>query len=447
MLNKIFNPKTIALIGATDRQGSVGLGVCKNLLQSRGLRKIFFVNPNKTKVLGRKTYKTIFDVKEKIDLVIVAVPAKIVLPVMKQAIEKKVGSIIVISAGFAETGINGKILQDKITELAQKSGTPLLGPNCLGVIRPDIKLNASFAPAMPNSGSIAFISQSGALIDSIIDKSLNESYGFSTIVSYGNEAGIELADIFDWLKNDSKTKVVAVYLEGVKNGKRFIKSATQLAKTKSVFILKAGKSVEGKKAALSHTAFLSSPAETYSAVFKQTGLKEVETLTQLFNNAKALAWQPRCKNGIGIITNGGGVGVLMADYCNELKVKLPKLDQKTLRFLEKSKTMHLGYSKRNPLDIVGDALSQRYLAGIEAMLSQKNINGIVIAQTFQIMTQVQENAKIILKAKKKYPKKPIITCFMGGKFTQPGIDLLEKNKIPNYFEPKDAILAIKALIK
>ena len=447
MLNKIFNSKTIALIGATDRSGSVGLGISKNLLAGRSLRKIFFVNPNKAKVLGHKTYDSVLEIKEKVDLAIIAVPAKVVPLVVRQAVEKQVGSLIVISAGFAETGKKGKMLQEQIAKLAKETQTPLLGPNCLGIISPRLKLNASFAPAMPRAGSIAFISQSGALIDSMIDRSLKENYGFSTIVSYGNEAGVELCDILDWLKSDSETKVVALYLEGVKQGSNFIKSATQLAKIKPVFVLKAGKSEAGKKAALSHTAFLSSPSEIYSAVFKQTGLVEVETLTELFNNSKAMAWQPRCKNGIGIVTNGGGVGVLMVDYCQNMGIKLSKLEPKTIRLLEKSKVMHQGYSKRNPLDIVGDALSERYLVAIESLLSQDNISGIIVAQTFQIMTEVEKNAKIMLRAKKKYPKKPIIACFMGGKFTQSGIDLLEKGRIPNYFDPKHAVSAMRALIK
>jgi acetyl coenzyme A synthetase (ADP forming)-like protein len=445
-LEKIFNPKTVALIGATDRPGSVGLGICKNLLEGRRKRKVFFVNPYRRKVLGQKTHFLITSIKEPIDLAIIAVPAKVVLKVVKESVEKKVGGIIIISAGFAESGKKGRGLQSKIVRIIKKASIPLIGPNVLGVIRPSLKLNATFAPAMPPAGRIGLISQSGALIDSVIDKSLLENYGFSSIISSGNEADLTLTDFLEWLAQDQKTKAIAIYLEGLKNGRRFLKVAKKVVKTKPLVVIKAGRTRVGGKAALSHTAALAGDPQVYSAAFRQAGIIEVETIEELLDAAKALAWQPRCKNSIAIVTNGGGCGVLAADYCEQLDIKLSKLNSQTIKKLKKPKIMHPAFLTTNPLDIVGDALPERYKVAIEALLAQKDIFGLIVIQTLQIMTDSKKDARIIIEAKKKWPQKPIIACFMGGKLTSPGINLLEKAKIPNYPDPERAVLTMKALM-
>lgn len=446
-LDRMFNPKNIAVIGASNQINSVGWGLMENILKSAKKRKIFAINPYKKEILGIKCISSIGSVLEPIDLAIIAVPAKIVPNIVKECCEKKVGGIIIISAGFAEKDREGKELQDKVAKIVKKANVPLLGPNCLGIIRPSVDLNASFAPGLPKKGEIAFVSQSGALIDSVIDRNLLEYYGFSTIISYGNEADLDLNDFLKFLKNDKETKVIVLYLEGIKDGRKFINTAKEVSKVKPILVLKAGKTKAGQRAALTHTASLSGSAEIYSAAFKQAGIIELDSVEELFNVSKALAWQPKCKNGIGIITNGGGCGVLATDYCDKSKINLPRLSRDTIQKLDKPNLMHPAYSKRNPLDIVGDALSSRYKAGIEALLEQKNIYGLLVIQTLQIMTEVEENAKIIKELKRKYPKKPIICCFMGGKYTNQGIEILEKNHIPNYLEPQRAVLAIRSLIK
>jgi acetyltransferase len=445
-IQKIFNPKTVAMIGATDRSGSVGRGLVKNLLEGKKKRKIYLVNPFRKTVFGYKTYPSINSIDQKIDLAIIAVPAKIVPEVTKDCAKKEVGGVIIISAGFAETGIEGKKLQEEIVKTLKEKNIPLVGPNSLGIIRPKVLLNASFAPATPKAGSIAFLSQSGALIDSAIDQSLLEFYGFSVIVSYGNEAGLELSDYLEWAYGDNQTKVIALYIEGLKNGRKFFETAKKITKTKPIVALKGGKSQIAKKVVSSHTGALAGSDEIYSAVFKQAGVIAVESLEELFDVSKALSWQPKCKNGIGIITNGGGAGVLAADYCQQFGLKLTKLSQKTKRKIEMSHKMHPGWSKSNPVDIVGDALPERYKVAINALLEQKDVYGLIVIQTLQVMTEPFKNAKIIIEAKKKWPKKPIITVFMGGKLIQKAVNLLEKNKIPNYPDPKRAVRAMKALV-
>ncbi|MBU3964660.1 CoA-binding protein [Patescibacteria group bacterium] len=452
-LNYLFNPKTIAVIGATDKIGSVGRGLVKNLLSGKetsakagARRKIFLVNPNRKKVFGIKTLPSVLEIKGEIDLAVIAVPAQVVLKVTEQCIQKKVKSVIIISSGFAETGTKGAVLQDKVKQALTRANTAFVGPNCLGILRPCTGLNASFAPLTPSKGNIALISQSGALIDAIIDASNGKSWGFSAIISYGNEAGLNLVDFLNWAKNDSKTKVIALYLEGLKNGRQFFEAAKETAIKKPVLILKGGKNPNSKKAVSSHTGALAGESQIYSVAFKQAGLIEVSSIEELLDIAKVLSWHAKCKNGIAIITNGGGAGILAADYCYQFGINLPKPNQATLKKIENSKLMHPGYSKSNPMDIVGDALSNRYEIAISAIMAQKDINGLIVIQTPQTMTEPIKNAKIIIEAQKKWPQKPIVAAFIGGELTEPAVKILEKNHIPNYPDPRRAVIAIKSLI-
>lgn len=445
-LDRIFNPKTVALIGATSRAGSVGLGIMKNLLEGKRKRRIYPINPFEKKVFGISCFPDIKSVKEEIDLAIIAVPAKTVPKVLEESIEKEVGGIIVISAGFAEDKEEGKALQKEITDMVAKSRIPLVGPNCLGVLRPSLNLNASFAPASPKNGNIAFLSQSGALIDSVIDWNSTVNYGFSTIVSYGNEADLDVSDFLDYLKDDKETKVITIYLEGVEDGRKFMKIAREVSKVKPVLVLKAGKTESGHKAALSHTASLAGSHLIYSAAFKQAGIIEAESLEELFDMAMALSNQPRCKNGIAVVTNGGGAGVLMTDYLEELGINMPRLSAAATGKLEKSRIMNPAFSKDNPLDIVGDALSDRYELAISSLLAQKDIYGLVVIQTMQIMTDPGKNARIVVKAKNRWKEKPIVTAFLGGALTAAAVEYLEKNGIPNYPDLKRAANAIKSLV-
>ena len=446
-LNKIFNPKSVAIIGANSKPKTVGWGLVKNLLDGKSKRKIFAVNPYAKNVLGLKCFSSIKDIEEMVDLAIIAVPAKIVFNVVQECCRAKVGGIIVVSAGFSEIGGNGIILEKKIQNIVREAKIPLIGPNCLGIINTGNSLNATFAPETPNSGNISFISQSGALIDSIIDESLTENYGFSDLISYGNEADVSLVDFLEWEEKNERTKIIALYLEGLKNGKDVLKILKRISNKKPILAIKAGKTKSGEKTVSSHTGSLAGNYQVYQALFKQAGVIEVDTVQDLFAMAKALSWQPRCKNGIGIITNGGGCGVLLADYCESLGIKMPKLNKKTIKKLETSNIMHIAQAERNPLDIIGDALSNRYSLSIESLLEQPNINGLIIVQTLQIMTETEKNAKIIIEAKNKFKGKPIITAFLGGRITKKGIELLENNKIPNYKDLKTAALAMKALLK
>lgn len=456
-LNQIFKPKSIAIIGASRDPDSVGQSVLRNLVKGcvfeceycrPFLGKVYPINPFAEEILGIKCYKNINDIKDKVDLAIICVPAKFVLKVVKDCVKKRVKGVIIISSGFAETGKKGRKLQDKIVKVLRKANTPLIGPNCLGIIRPSSNLNASFAPSMPPQGNITFISQSGALADSIIDWAIKERYGFSTVVSYGNRADLDVHDFIKYFAADKETRAITLYLESVEDGKGFMKIAKKVTKKKPILALKAGKTSHGKKAIASHTGSLAGDYKVYEAAFKQSGIMVADTVEELFDNAKALANQPACKrNAVAIITNGGGCGVLAADYCEELGIKLVELKKSTIKKLDKSKVMHHAYSRRNPLDIVGDALPIRYNVAVNTLLSEPYISGLIVIQTLQSMTKPVKNANVVIEAHKKYPKKPIICVYMGGRFSRKSIAILERHGIPDYNDLRKAALAMKALIK
>jgi acetate---CoA ligase (ADP-forming) len=456
MLEQFFNPNSVAVIGASRNPSSAGQGVVKSLLKGGVFKsktnkpfkgKIYPINPKADSILGIKCYKNLLDIKGKIDLAVIVVPAKIVPFVLRDCAKKGVKGVIIISAGFGEIGEAGKELEIEVLRIAKKANIRIIGPNCLGLMRPSNSLNASFGPCMPHSGKVAFFSQSGALIDSVIDWSLEVNYGFSTVVSIGNKADIGLGDLLKWAKEDKKTKSIAIYLEGLTDGKRFMRIAKEVSKYKPIVALKAGRSKTGMKAVSSHTGSLAGSYEIYKAAFKQSGVHIADNVDELFEKAEALASQPPCKNNIAIITNGGGAGVLCADHCEKLGINLAELSFETLDKLDNSGRMHYAYSRRNPLDLVGDALHDRYDIAIDTLLQQKNIHGLIVIQTLQTMTQPILDAKAVLKARKKYPNKPIVTSYMGGKFSRDAVELLENNHVPDFNVPYKAATAMYALIQ
>ncbi len=453
-LAPLFNPKSIAVVGASRNPHSIGHDLVKNLI-SGGVcfsnfckpfpGKIFLINPSADEILGLKCYSSILDIKEKIDLVIIVVPAKVVLNVVHDCIKIKAKSVIIISAGFSEYNAEGKKIQEEIVSLLQEAKIPMVGPNCLGIIVPQNNLNASFAPTMPSLGKIAFLSQSGALVDSIIDWSVNNNYGFSAVVGYGNQAMLNVCDFLEYFNSDSQTEVITLYLESITNGKRFMDIAKKI--NKPILALKSGRTEHGIKAISSHTGNLASSYEIYKSAFKQSNIIIVDTVEELFDNAKALANMPKLTGDLAIVTNGGGCGVLCADYCHEFHLPLAEIEENTLLKLDSSGKMHSAYSRRNPLDLVGDALPERYEVAINTLLAEKKISGLIVIQTLQSNTNSKEDAQVIINAHKKYPHKPIICVFMGGKFTQESVNLLESSGIPNYGDLRKAALAMSCLFR
>jgi acetyltransferase len=455
-LNRIFRAKSVAVIGASRRRNSVGHGVLKSLIcggvfnnkYCRPFRgRVYAINPKAKKLMGKKAYPSILSVKGNIGLAIICVPAKIVPKVMEECAKKKVKGVVIISAGFGEVGREGKLLEQKVLDIAKKAGIRVIGPNCLGIIRVPNRLNASFAPSMPPEGSIGFISQSGALADSIIDWALKDRYGFSTIVSIGNASDLTASDFLEWLGQDKKTRAIAMYIEGIKDGKRFMKVAKRVSRIKPIIALKAGKTQSGQKAVSSHTGSLAGGYSVYKAAFRQSGITIAETVEELFDFAKVLADQhPARKNACAIVTNGGGAGVLTADACESLGVNIVPLKKSTIKKLDRSGKMHPAYSRRNPLDIIGDALPERYKVAIDTLLGEDYIECLIVLQTLQTMTDSKADAKIVINAHRKNPCKPIICTYMGGKFSKKGIDLLSAHNIPDFNDPEKAAKAMRILV-
>src|SRR6056297_253538 len=446
-LSKIFNPDSIAFVGATDRKDSVGLSIVENLLQGKKKRELFMVNPYRKKVKDYSTYPSLKNISQKIDLVIIATPQKAVKEVVKEACKKEVGGIIVITAGFSEASPEGTLVQKEIAAMCKEAGVPLVGPNCLGIIRPINKLNASFAPFTPKPGRISLISQSGALLDSIIDKAVYKDLGFANLVSYGNGADLSLNEFVQYLDRDEETKVIACYLEGLKRGREFLEVAKKVTKKTPIVALKAGVTEKGQESVSTHTASLAGDAEIYEAAFKQSGVIQVDSISELLNVSQGLAWQPKHQGGLGVVSNGGGMAVLTVDQAQKEDVFTPPLTNKTIKRLQKSDVFSQITSFENPLDIIGDASPERYYRAMDILMRQKDIGGIIVIQTTQSVTDVEENARKIIKIKDKYPKKPIVSVLFDGRMGHPGVDLLEKNKIPNYEDPKIAVQVIKHLLK
>ncbi|MBU4241615.1 MAG: CoA-binding protein [Nanoarchaeota archaeon] len=451
-MKELFEPRSVAVIGASRNKLNVGHGVLYNLIYGGFFNtkhnkpfkgKIYPVNPKAKKILDLECYASVKDVKAEVDLGVIAVKAELVPLVVRECVEKKVKALIVISAGFGELGEEGKKLQAEIAALVKSANIPLVGPNCLGIINPHFNLNASFAPAMPPTGSIGFISQSGALADSVIDWALEKNYGFSKLISYGNAADLDLNDFIAYLDKDKDTKAIAVYVESIRHGKEFMKIARSVKKP--IVVIKAGKTEQGVKAVSSHTGSLAGSYEVYKAAFKQSNVHLVENIEELFEAAEVLALLPKLKdNKIAIITNGGGAGVLTADYCFENGLILPKLSNETLSRLESK--MHPAWSRSNPIDLVGDALSDRYNEAIFRVLKQKDVYGLIVIQTLQTMTDPVENAKAIISAKKHFSDKPVIAVYMGGMFTKEGKEYLKEHNIPVFNDPEKAVKAMKALV-
>jgi acetyltransferase len=439
-LDKIFNPQNVAIIGASDAEGSVGYAIVKNFTQMGYTGKVYYVNIRKPEILGVKTYQTVDQIPEPVDLAIIATPAKTVPDVMEECGRAHVKGVIIVSAGFKETGPAGKALEEKILEVAKKYDIRVIGPNCIGIIRPRNNLNATFLDKMPKPGNVAFLSQSGALGSAILDWAIHENIGFSNFVSVGSMIDVDFGDLIDYFGSDPKTKSILMYVEGITEARKFMSAARHFARTKPIIVVKSGKFAESAKAAASHTGSLSGEDEIYDAAFKRAGVVRVSEIADLFNAAEVLGTQPLPKGpSLAVITNAGGPGVMATDALIAQGGKLAKLSQKTMDVL--NSVLPPFWSKGNPIDVLGDARADRYKAAVEACLNDDNIDGILIVFTQQAVSESVEIAKNIVELVrgKAYQNKTILTSFMGFGAVQEANNILNANNIPTYSTPEQAI--------
>jgi acetyltransferase len=439
-LDKIFNPANVAIIGASDVEGSVGYAIVKNFTQMGYTGKVYFVNIRKPEILGVKTYPSVDQIPEAIDLAIIATPAKTVPDVMEECGKGNVKGVIIVSAGFKETGPGGKALEEKTLQVAKKYGIRIIGPNCIGVIRPRNSLNATFLDKMPKPGNVAFLSQSGALGSAILDWALHENIGFSNFVSVGSMIDVDFGDLIDYFGSDPKTKSILMYVEGITDARKFMSAARHFARTKPIIVVKSGKFSESAQAAASHTGSLSGEDGIYDAAFKRAGIVRVNEIADLFNAAEVLGTQPLPKGPrLAIITNAGGPGVMATDSLIAQGGKIAKLSQKTLDSL--NAVLPPFWSHGNPIDVLGDAKSERYKAAVEACLNDENIDGILIVFTQQAVSESVEISKNIVELvrSKTFQNKTILTSFMGFGAVQEANNILNANNIPTYSTPEQAV--------
>lgn len=439
-LDKVFNPQTVAIIGASDVEGSVGYAIVKNFTQSGFAGKVFFVNIKKAEILGVKTYPTVDQIPEEIDLAMIATPAKTVPGVMEECGKAKVKGVIIVSAGFKEVGPAGKALEDQVGAVAKKYGIRVIGPNCIGVLRPRINLNATFLDKMPKAGNVAFLSQSGALGSAILDWAIHENIGFSNFVSVGSMIDVDFGDLIDYFGSDPKTKSILMYVEGITQARKFMSAARHFARTKPIIVVKSGRFTESAKAAASHTGSLSGADEIYDAAFKRAGVVRVNEIADLFNAAEVLGTQPLPKgNRVAIITNAGGPGVMATDALIGFGGQLAKVSQKTIDTL--NGVLPPFWSHGNPIDVLGDAKADRYKAAMEVALNDENVDGILVIFTQQAVSEAIQIAKDIVELvrNKPYQNKTIVTSFMGFGAVQEANSILNANNIPTYSTPEQAL--------
>ena len=435
-LTKIFNPQTIALIGASENEGSVGRAILENLLLSKD-RNTYPVNPRRDTVLGVKAYPRISDVPKPIDLAVIATPAQTVPEVLTECGKEGVAGVIIISAGFKETGEAGKRLEDQIREVRKTYGMRIVGPNCLGIIRPAIGLNASFLKANPEPGKIAFISQSGALGTAILDWAINTHIGFSLFASLGSMIDADFGDLIDFLGDDPDTKSIMLYMEGIGNAKKFMSAARGFARNKPIIVLKPGRFTESARAALSHTGAMAGDDEVYDAAFNRVGVVRVREISDLFNAAEVLHSKnlPRGR-GIAVITNAGGAAVIATDSLIELGGRLAVLSEESLKALNEHLPQY--WSKGNPVDVLGDAGIDRYANAIQICLNDPDVHGVVVIYTPQGATESDELARAIAGIAKE-TSKPIITVWMGGGKVEGARKIFHQHNIPTYGTPEEAM--------
>lgn len=435
-MNKLFNPETIALIGASEREGSVGKTIMDNLLNSKSIN-VFPVNPNKKKVSGIKCYPNVVKIPEKIDLSIIATPAKTVPKIVEECGKAGVHGVIIVSAGFKETGEEGKNLEEQIKASRGKYGMRIMGPNCLGIIRPNIGLNASFLRGNPEKGKIAFISQSGALGSAVLDWAINAHVGFSMFVSLGSMLDVDFGDLIDFLGDDPHTRSIMIYMEGIGNAKKIMSAARGFARNKPIIVIKSGRFNESAKAALSHTGSMAGDDDVYDAAFKRAGVVRVKEVVDLFNAAEVLDSKCLPKGSkLAIITNAGGPGVMATDALMELGGELAQLSDDSIQKLDSCLPSY--WSKSNPVDVLGDADSNRYQDAVEICLNDPEVNGVLIIYTPQGFSAPVELAEALAGiAEKAYI--PVIAVWMGGKDVGEGREIFLRHNVPSYEKPEEAV--------
>ena len=435
----MFAPRSVAVIGATEAEGSVGRTIVENIKSGRFTGQLYPVNPKRDTVLGIKAYPSIGDIPESVDLAVIVTAARTVPGIVTECAKAGVPGAVIISAGFKETGPAGAELERQILVEAHRSNMRIVGPNCLGVMFPHSHLNATFAAGMARPGSVAFISQSGALCTAILDWSFRENVGFSAFVSIGSMLDVDWGDLIYHLGNDSQTRSIVIYMETIGDARSFLSAAREVALTKPIIVMKVGRTEQAAKAAASHTGSLTGSDEVLHAAFRRVGVLRVDTIAELFDMAEVLAKQPRPRGPrLAIVTNAGGPGVLATDMLIGHGAELAPLSTETLAALNTLLPPH--WSHNNPIDILGDAGPERYAAAVDIVAKDPTNDGLLVILTPQAMTDPTGTAQE-LKKFAKLPGKPILASWMGAQEVDGGEAILNEASIPTFKYPDRAARA------
>ncbi|HLD80918.1 MAG TPA: CoA-binding protein [archaeon] len=447
-LDYFFNAKSIAVIGASREPSKVGHVVLRNLFEGGFLGKVYPVTPSAQEILGRKCHARVTDVKDSVELAIVAVKAELVASVLRDCARKKVKAAIILSSGFGEIGRTD--LEKEILDIASRAKMRLLGPNCLGVFDSFTHIDSMFLPeyrlARPKEGGIAYLSQSGALGSTTLDWAAGKQIGISKFISFGNASDVGVSELLEYLGDDDKTKVIIGYIEGVKDGRKFYEAAKKVTRKKPVLILKGGTTQQGSKAAVSHTGTLAGSAKVYEGMFKQSGIIQVHSIEDLFRFARALVDQPvPSSNKVQVITDGGGYGVIAADaIAKSDSLQLAELSPQTIQELKQKMPNYAVIG--NPIDLTGDADAARYQNAITAALKDPNVDSLVVILLYQVPSVSSEIVETLVETQMQ-SNKPMVVVSTGGGFTEVHTKYLESKGVPVFNYPEEAVRALDALSK
>jgi acetyltransferase len=445
MLEAFFDPKSVAVVGASTSPEKLGYAVLENLVNGgyADVGKIFPINPKAEEILGRKAYPSVLDVPDNIDLAVIVIPYPYVPEVLEDCGKKKIPGVIVISAGFREAGMEGLERELELLEIAREYQFRLIGPNCLGIIDTFTPINASFSAGTPPQGPMAFMSQSGALGTAILDWAQAGRLGLAKFVSLGNKADVSEIDLLKAWADDEDTNVIMMYSEGLPNGQEFIRVAREVTKKKPVVAIKSGVTESGSRAVSSHTGSLAGSEQAYQAAFQQAGVLRANDMESMFDMALALGYQPLLEGDrIAIVTNAGGPGILATDALERSGMSLARLEVETIQSLEER--LPDAASAANPVDVLGDARGDRYKFALEIVSKDPNVDGIMVVLTPQAMTEIEDTARAVGSLSQVIDK-PVLACFMGEAKVERGIRVLREYDVPNFSFPERASLAFRAM--
>ncbi len=443
MLDNFFRPDSVAVIGASRDPEKLGYAVLNNLKDGGYKGRLYPINPKAEEILGLEAYASVLDIPDPVGLAVIVVPAKIVPHVLRECGEKGVPAVVIITAGFREAGREGLEQERELIDIAKEYDLRLIGPNCLGVIDTDTPLNATFAAGMPPSGPIAFMSQSGALGTAVLDLAMAGRVGFSKFASLGNKADVSETDLLEAWADDPNSRVILIYVEGLPDGQAFMDVAREVTRKKPVVAIKSGVTKSGSRAVSSHTGSLAGSEEAYKAAFKQAGVIRAGSMEQVFDYALGFAYQPLLKgNRVGIVTNAGGPGILATDAVEHAGLEIPRLTNETVQALKDY--LPGAASAANPVDVLGDALADRYEHAIELVLDDPKVDSLIVIVTPQAMTEIEKTAHAVGRLSQEADK-PILACFMGEARIDAGVRVLREYGVPNYPYPERVAATLAAM--